>query len=293
MTAPPLQGVLVIDKPIGPTSFDVVQVVRRALGVKKAGHTGTLDPLATGVLPICVGEATKIAGLLTAEDKEYLARARLGQETDSLDTDGRVVAQADPRGVTREAVEVALAGLTGVQQQVPPAFSAIRQGGERAYERARRGEEVELAPREVTVHRLALTAWEPPELAFEVTCSKGTFVRSIVRDLGRQLGCGAVLTALRRTRSGAFDLGRAVPLDALAERARAGQLPLLGLDQALAHLAAVELDADAVRRVRQGQPVDGAAPAGQVLRLRAGGSLVALGELREGRVWPTRVFAAE
>jgi len=295
-----LDGILVVDKPSELTSFDVVRAVRRSLRTKRVGHTGTLDPLATGVLPVCVGEATKIAGLLLAEDKVYLATALLGKETDSHDITGQVVAERDASGISREQVEAALAGLRGEQQQVPPAFSAIRKDGVRSYKRARRGEEVELPPRQVTVLSLELTRWELPCLDLQIECSKGTYVRSLVRALGRALGCGATLSALRRLRSGSFDLSSSLRLDELEERGKRGELPLISMDAALGHLEAVELEPEQVARVRQGQPVDvsppadeGEPPSGErLIRVRCQGALVALGVRRAGRVWPKRVFAA-
>jgi tRNA pseudouridine55 synthase len=279
--------VVVIDKPPAMTSFAVVKAVRRALGVRKAGHTGTLDPLATGVLPICVGEGTKVASLLLAEDKVYRARARLGLRTDTLDITGEVLAEADPSAVSREGLHQALSSQLGTIDQVPPAYSAIRTEGERAYQRARRGEVVTLPPRRVEIHRIALAAFGQGDFEFEVACSKGTYVRALVRDLGESLGCGATLVGLRRLRCGSFTIEDAVALDALAER---GCEQLLPLDVVLGHLPAVELDGEGARRLRQGQPVGvDDAPAG-LLQLRAGGELLALGQRREGRVWPKRVF---
>jgi len=289
---PTHDGVVIVDKPEGMSSFAVVKEVRRLLGVGKAGHTGTLDPLATGVLPICLGEATKIAGLLIAEDKEYAASARLGQRTDTLDRDGQLLEERDPSGVTREQVEAELGVMVGAQLQVPPSFSAVRSGGVRAYERARRGEKVDLAARQVIVHRLELQRFTPPDLDLEVACSKGTFIRSIVADLGERLGCGAVVTALRRLRSGPFEVARAVRLDELEERGRRGELSVISIDEALSHLPAVEVATADVARLRQGQPVAGTPPTSPtgLLRLRSEGVLVALGEEREGGYWPKRVF---
>jgi tRNA pseudouridine55 synthase len=289
--ASPLCGVLVVDKPAGMTSSDVVQRVRRLLAVKRAGHTGTLDPLATGVLLVCLGEATKVAGLLLAEDKAYAATAMLGVETDTLDVTGRVLRERDAGAVTRAATEGALRGMIGPQQQVPPAFSAVHQDGERAYDRARRGEAVELAPRAVTISRLELTTWEPPRLGVLVECSKGTYVRSLVADLGARLGCGATLAELRRLRSGAIDLSRAVTLDDLERLRDEGRLPLLSIDEALDHLGAVEVDPASAAKLRQGQPVPCAGAAAGLLRVRCGGTLLALGERRGEQLWPKRVFS--
>ncbi len=290
-------GIIVVDKPAGLTSFGVVKKVRGALRVKKAGHTGTLDPMATGVLPVCLGEATKIAGMLTAGDKVYEGEGRLGIETDTLDVTGEETARHEvPDDLTRGSLERVLAALRGTQQQVPPAFSAVRQGGERSYKRARRGEVVQLEAREVQIHALELVSFEPPRFTFTVHCSKGTYVRSLVADIGARLSCGATLAALRRTRAGTFDLAQAVPLDELRARQEGGDLPLISMDAALAleGLSAVELTAEEADGIRHGQPAglpEEPPPAG-LLRLRCGDDLVALGEVREGRLWPKRVFAA-
>ncbi len=294
MTTPTTRaGVLVIDKPGGMTSFDVIRRVRGALKIKKVGHTGTLDPLATGVLPLCIGEATKIAGLLQADDKAYTGEALLGVSTDTLDTDGKVLAEADPSGISEAQVREAMAPLRGTIQQVPPAFSAIHKDGKRAYELARAGQPVELDAREVRVQELELTRWDPPRFELRMVCSKGTYVRSVVRDIGQALGCGATLSALRRTRSGAFDLNAAVPLDEVRDRAGDDSLPLVSMDQALAHLPAVEVTAAQAARVRQGQPADVRPPDGELFRVRCEGVLVALGHAKAGQVWPRRVFNVE
>lgn len=280
-----LDGVLVLDKPAGMTSFEVVQAVRQRLHVRKAGHTGTLDPMATGVLPICIGEATKIAGLLTADDKAYRGTARLGLQTDTLDITGQVIARASADGVTREQVERMLAAMVGSQLQRPPAFSAVRTDGVRAYERARRGEVVELEPRPVQIRRLELTRWEAPEFEVELECSKGTYVRSVVADVGQQLGCGAVLSGLVRVRSGAFRLDQAVALEAV------GSESLITLDQALGHLPGIQMSEEEEGKVRQGQPLaPGDRPVAPMMRMISHGNLVAVGENREDRVWPKRVF---
>ncbi len=209
-----LHGVLVVDKPRGLTSSEVVIDVRRRLRAERAGHTGTLDPLATGVLPICLGEATKLAGHLIAEDKAYEAELELGVQTDTFDGEGAIVAEdrAGAARVTEAQVRAALGPLTGAIQQLPPMYSAVKVGGKRLFEAARAGQEVERVTRPVLVHALELVSFTPPRLRLAVACSKGTFVRAIADDLGRALGCGAYLTALRRTRSGAFGLDQAVPL---------------------------------------------------------------------------------
>jgi tRNA pseudouridine55 synthase len=245
-------GVVVIDKPRGPSSFDVVAAVRRTLRERRVGHTGTLDPMATGVLPVCVGEATKLVPFLMDGNKSYDAEAVLGEATDTLDATGTVVARTDARHVTRAAVEASLATLVGTIRQTPPAHSAIRVAGRRAYELARAGEEVELTPREVRVDAITLTSFASDgataRIGFSVDCGKGTYIRSLAGDLGAALGVGAHLTALRRTRVGPFTLADAVPLDALRP-----DTPLRSLADAVAHLPTLRLDPDECRAVREGK----------------------------------------
>jgi tRNA pseudouridine55 synthase len=200
---PPGGMILLVDKPEGPTSHDVVNRVRRAWGTRRVGHTGTLDPFASGLLVICLGEATRLSQYLTGEDKAYVATARLGVRTDTLDRDGEVVQRTDAwDGVTREMVEGALAPLRGEISQLPPRFSAKKVGGRAAHRLAREGEVVELQPSTVTVHELVLEGWTPPDVALRVRCSSGTYIRALARDLGDALGVGAHLTRLRRTRVG-------------------------------------------------------------------------------------------
>jgi tRNA pseudouridine55 synthase len=245
-------GVVVIDKPRGPSSFDVVAAVRRTLREKRVGHTGTLDPMATGVLPICLGEATKLVQFLMDGNKGYDAEAILGVATDTADATGTVVARADAAHVTRADVEAGLARLVGTITQTPPRHSAIRVGGRRAYEFARAGEEVELTPREVRVDAITLTSFvsdgATARIAFSVACGKGTYIRSLAADLGTALGVGAHLTALRRTRVGPFTLADAVPLDALRP-----ETPLRTLADAVAHLPSLTLDDEEARAVRDGK----------------------------------------
>jgi tRNA pseudouridine55 synthase len=211
-----IHGILVLDKPAGMTSATAVDHVRHALGISRAGHGGTLDPIATGVLPICLGAGTKLAQFLLAEDKAYLAEGVLGIETDTLDRTGRVVAER-PVTVSREALAEALAARVGEQTQIPPMYSAIKQGGVRLYDRARAGEEVERAPRPIRIDRLELLAFEPPRFRIAIACSKGTYVRSLIADLGTAVAAGAHLAELRRIRSGRFRIEQAVTLDRLGE----------------------------------------------------------------------------
>lgn len=246
-----LCGFLVIDKPAGPTSHGCVAAVRRAYGLKRVGHGGTLDPAVTGVLPIALGPATRLLPYLRG-DKLYRAVVQLGVRTSSDDLEGDVLERRSPPVLDTFALEEALAGFRGEILQRPPAVSAVHVGGERAYARARRGEVVELPPRPVTIHSLQLLGWDPAEarLELEVRCSAGTYIRSLARDLGEHLGCGAALARLRRTETLGFDLSTAVNLERLAS----GPLPtLLNPLLALSHLERRQLQADELPSWRCGR----------------------------------------
>ena len=258
-------SILVVDKPVGPTSFAVLRRVRRALmrasgaseRAPKLGHGGTLDPMASGVLPVCVGEATKVIPFLLDADKEYLAVVRFGVETDTLDATGQVLSEKPVGNLDAAAVEAALAGFRGEVEQVPPMFSALKHHGQPLYRYARAGQTIARAARRVKVHELVLLAFEPPDRArLRIRCSKGTYIRSLAADLGRHLGVGAHLAELRRTASGPFGLAQALSLDAIDACVEEGRaLPLVSLRGALAHLPAVTVgDALAVRLAR-GQSV--------------------------------------
>lgn len=291
-----VDGFLIIDKPAGCSSHDVVNRVRRILATKKVGHTGTLDPFATGVLPIAVGEGTKAIPFLDEGEKRYLAILQLGLTTDTLDSTGTVLRETDSSSVSEAALRQAMASLTGEIDQVPPMFSAIKQGGQPLYKLARKGIEVERAARRVTILRFELLAFEPPLAQVEVHCSRGTYVRTLADDLGRTLGCGACLTELRRTMSGPFRLEQALTLEQL-EAVVAGNAIDHYLLQPLAmlgHLPRIELDADEVRLVRNGQvpyrcqlpelPEEGCCC------LVAEGILLAVARKRQGRLVLQRGF---
>jgi tRNA pseudouridine55 synthase len=265
-------GVIVIDKPAGVTSTDVVNQVKRALKVKRVGHTGTLDPMATGVLPLCLGQATKIAGYLLAEDKVYEGELLLGVKTDTLDAQGQVTG-ANPEGakaVTRARLEAVMVELTGPGQQIPPMFSALKHRGKRLYELARAGQIVDRPPRPIVIHELSLRGFDPPRAQFLVHCSKGTYVRSLVAELGAKLGCGAHLTALRRVRSGAFALESALALaEVTPDSVRAR---LIAPAAALGHLPAVSVTGELARAVGNGQRITWARLAGAGSELSVSGS---------------------
>jgi len=250
------RGILLLDKPSGPTSHDMVYAVRRGTGQRRVGHAGTLDPLATGLLIVCLGAATRLSEYLAGKDKRYTATVRLGQATDTYDAQGQVVS-ASAVLPDRAAVEAALAGFRGPQQQVPPAFSAIKRGGQKAYELARRGQAVVLEARPVEFHALNLVAWQPPDVVLDVHCSAGTYLRSLAHDLGQRLGCGAHLAALRRTASGHSHVDEAVTLADLQAAFANGdwQRYLRPADAAVADWPAVPLAAEAAARIQRGQPV--------------------------------------
>lgn len=248
-------GVLPVDKPSGPTSHDVVALARRALDIRKIGHTGTLDPFASGLLLLCVGPATRIAEYLVGAAKTYEAVARLGVRTDTLDLEGRVVQEEEGwRDIGRERLDEAIRGLTGTQDQVPPAFSAKKVRGEAAYRKARRGEVVELAPARVTVHALEVTSFAPPDVRLRLRCSSGTYVRAIARDLGEALGVGAHLRELRRTAVGPMRVENAVDLDVL--RTGAVEDGWIAPADAVAHLPRVDIGVEEAERLLMGQSLE-------------------------------------
>lgn len=252
-----ISGVLNIDKPAGMTSHDVVDAARKILGIQRVGHTGTLDPQATGVLPLCVGRATRIAQYLTQADKEYVMTLRLGITTDTLDSAGREVARVEDLHVDRAALDAVLPQFLGEIQQVPPIFSAKKHRGERLYRLARRGQDVPRPPVPVRIHSLEVLAFEPPFVRLRVSCSKGTYARALCDDVGRALACGGHLYDLVRTRSGRFVLEEALSLAALEERVRQGRLLeiLIPMAEALAHLPAVRVLPEASRAILHGNTI--------------------------------------
>ncbi len=249
-------GILLLDKPSGPTSHDMVQIVRRGTGEKRVGHAGTLDPLATGLLVMCLGAATRLSEYLMDNDKRYQARVRFGQSTTTYDAAGEIVAESADLP-SREAVEEALVKFRGPIQQRPPAYSAIKRNGQKAYTLARRGQLVELPPRPVEIYSLELRDWSSPECGLDVVCSAGTYIRSLAHDLGQLLGCGAHLSALRRTASGNFHVNEAVPLAELERAFSANEWRryLRPADSALAEWPEVGLSAEAAAHIQQGQSI--------------------------------------
>jgi tRNA pseudouridine55 synthase len=294
----PLDGLLLIDKPVGLTSFDVVRRVRKALKVRKVGHLGTLDPFATGLLPLALGEATKLAQFLLEESKTYLAVLKLGVETDTQDLTGRITGQSEALPAPAE-VRQAAGHFVGEIEQVPPMYSAVHHQGERLYRLARRGEEVETPPRQVMVHRLEVQDINLPQVTVLVECSKGTYVRTLAHDLGRALGCGAHLIGLTRLEVGPFRLEEAWPLTDIEKPENFAQVRrrLIPLAHCLPCLLALQVDRTQAQRLAQGQtlPWPEQVPAqGERVRVVAEGGLVAVAAVRRQGAHqvlaPLRVF---
>jgi tRNA pseudouridine55 synthase len=286
-----VDGVLLLDKPRGLSSNAALQRARRAYQAQKAGHTGTLDPLASGLLPLCFGEATKFAQFLLDAPKGYRATVRFGIETDTLDAEGRVLATR-PVALDAAAIEQALPALTGAQQQVPPAWSALKYQGRAYYEYARAGQEIPRVPRAVEVMRLALVQWDPPDAVLEVACSKGTYVRVLAGDLGTRLGCGAHLAALRRTATGGFTLAAAVGLDDLEAMAPEARDALLMPPAVLvAQLPRIDLDDAAAEVFLRGRPVEAAGASGAQAVFHHD-RLLGVADAADGLARPRRLVAA-
>ena len=284
MSAPAPTGLLVVDKPAGITSHGVVARARKALGTRKIGHAGTLDPMATGVLVLGVGRATRLLGHLMLTEKTYEATMRLGVTTTTDDAEGEVVAEADTAHLDEDAVRAALAAYVGEIEQVPTAVSAIKVDGKRAYQRVRDGEEVELKARPVTIHELDVTGVTLPEVSFRVRCSSGTYVRAIARDAGRDLEVGGHLTALRRTAVGPFGLDVAhLPDDLDAD----ALLPMAQV--ARAAFPTLDLSDDTAQAVRFGRAIDAELDALTAL-FDPTGEFLALYEPKDGRARPVAVF---
>jgi len=252
-----MDGILNFNKATGMTSHDVVASIRRLLKQKRVGHASTLDPAASGVLPICVGQGTRVAEYLSDSGKTYRAEIVFGVETDTYDSEGVVVRTGSVAGITLAQIEQALERFTGQQMQLPPRYSAIKLQGKPAYKLARIGEDISLAPRPITIYRLEVIDWLPPRLTLSIECSKGTYIRSLAHDAGEHLGCGAHLAALVRTRSGPFSLAESITLEQLADAVAAGNDQqvagfLYPLDIALQSYPALRLDDASVERVLHG-----------------------------------------
>jgi tRNA pseudouridine55 synthase len=291
---PRRSGFLTIDKPPGMTSHDVVGLVRRIVGERQVGHSGTLDPAASGVLPVAVGHATKVLPFIDDDDKRYIATVRFGVETDSSDRDGRLTGLSDASRITRESIEALLPAFRGAIIQTPPMHSAIKVEGRRLYDLARSGVAVDVPERSVMVHEIELAEWRSPEATLAISCSKGTYIRSIARDLGAAAGVGAMLSSLVRTRAGRFELAEAIPAHELEARLDTHGWAAIALhpEAVLAASDVVLLDRENEERWFNGLPIDADAGA-QVVRVydtRREWCGIGTADLATGRVQPKRVI---
>ena len=289
-----MDGILNIHKAVGMTSHDVVGRVRKLLKQKRVGHAGTLDPAASGVLPICVGQGTRVAEYLSESGKAYRADITFGVVTDTYDAEGDIVRQA-PVTLTREDIEAVLSSFLGSQMQVPPIYSAIKIQGQPAYKRTRAGEELVLEPRPIHIYALDILDWQSPRLTLAIECSKGTYIRSLAYDLGERLGCGAYLSALVRTRSGPFELSQSSTLEQLAEAIEQGTVSklLFSSDYALQQYPAIHLDEETTVRVLHGNAFHGEPLPETLVRVYDDkGRFIAIATWNEqGQVWqPEKVF---
>jgi tRNA pseudouridine55 synthase len=291
-----ISGVIVIDKPIGMTSHDVVQIVRKGTNIRRAGHTGTLDPRASGVLVVLVGPAVRLSEYVSASDKRYQAVIQLGTTTDTYDADGRVLSTTSV-DISEKQFDDVLQSFVGQIEQVPPPYSSVKVKGRHAYDMARNGEEVDLEPRMINVYNLDLLEWAPPEAVIDVYCSSGTYVRSLAHDLGEKLGCGAHLIGLRRTKSGRFTLRDAVPLRKLREAFEndTWEKLIIPAAEALTDWPAVELTTEQLDIVRHGRRIPAEPGSGTMARaISEEGELIGLLELDpETQEWqPKKVFTS-
>ena len=283
-------GALLLDKAVGISSNRALQEARKLYGARKAGHAGTLDPLASGLLVVLFGEATKLAGSLLEDDKEYLATLKLGETTATGDAEGEVLERKD-FSANEAQVGAVLARFRGEIEQVPPMHSALKRGGVPLYALARRGESVARAPRRVRISELETLAFEPPRLRLRVRCSKGTYIRTLAEDIGAALGSGAHLAALRRTGSGRFRVEQAATLEALAGMPAAQRAQrLLGLGELLCALPRAELDADQEARFRNGQTLKAFPGEGVCAVYGARGAVLGLGRTQAGALRPLRLL---
>lgn len=284
----PISGVVLVDKPAGMTSNAVVQRIKRIYDAQKAGHTGTLDPFATGLLPVCLGEATKASAFLLDADKTYEATLKLGARTDTADCESEVIETAPLPLLTRDGIVAAMHSLTGEIEQIPPVYSALKKDGKPLYHYARKGEAVEVAPRRVQVHRFELLDFDDAHIRFRATVGKGTYIRTLGEDLAVQLGTVGHLTQLRRTETGGFKVDMALPLEVIEAFPETALLPV---DRLLSHLPERLLGAEQAERFLHGNPVPASSQDAALWRVYDGeGRLLGIGVQRDGQLWPQRVF---
>ncbi len=292
-----VRGILLLDKPLGITSNSALQDVKRLFKAQKAGHTGSLDPLADGLLPICFGAATKVSAFLLDADKHYLVRVKLGVTTATADAEGEVLETKPVDGISESDIQQVVAEFKGDIEQIPPMYSALKHKGERLYKLARDGIEVEREPRQVTIHDITMQGYSEPEFDLDVRCSKGTYVRTLAEDIGKKLGCGAHVTALRRIGVGPYGADNMVSMEQIKQLAAEGFSALddllLPIDSALGSWPEVKLTPDSTFYLKQGQPVlvPNAPTDGMVRIYDADGLFMGAGEiLDDGRVAPRRMM---
>src|SRR5438876_8578165 len=294
-----MDGIFNINKPTGMTSHDVVAKIRRFLKQKRVGHAGTLDPAASGVLPICVGQATRVAEYLSESGKAYQAEVIVGAATDTYDSEGTITAKARTTDLTLARIEETLSHFLGLQMQVPPVYSAIKLQGQPAYKRARAGEDITLEPRPIVIYSLKVIDWIPPRLTLAIECSKGTYIRSLAHDLGTQVGCYAYLEALIRTRSGSFTLSESITLEQFADAVETNSIHdyAFPLDKALEQYPAIKLDVEIAERVKHGNTFNNpiANNSGLARVYDDNGAFLAIAEWEEEQqAWqPKKVFASD
>lgn len=293
-----IDGILNVNKPAGKTSLEVVDLVRRLSGQRRVGHAGTLDPMATGVLPVCLGQATRVISFIVDAHKIYRAQIKLGIATDTYDAEGKATQRGDPAHIAKEQVEEVLQSLSGSILQKPPMYSALKHQGQRLYELARAGIEVERQEREVEVFRLEMVAWQPPLLTVEVECGKGTYIRSLAHDLGQALGCGAHLRELARLKSGPFDIGDSLTIPQLEDSFRHNYWPdlLYPMDVVLERWCAAIVCKEKEQAIRNGRALslgDGEDRAYCRAYSLDGRFLAVLRFIPENGLWqPAKVFSA-
>jgi tRNA pseudouridine55 synthase len=295
----PVDGILLLDKPLGITSNDALQQVKHLFFAQKAGHTGSLDPLADGLLPICFGNATKLSAYLLDSDKHYWVRVKLGETTTTQDAEGEVVERRPFEHISQADVEAVIPQFLGEIDQLPPMYSAVKHEGQRLYKLAREGKEVERKPRQITIHSIELTKFEPGVFEMEVHCSKGTYVRTLAEDMGEALGCGAHVIGLRRTGVGPYTTEGMVTLDQLKamyeeDKYQMDKL-LIPIDRALGNWPAIHLNADSTYYIKQGQPVlvPKAPTEGWVRLYDEDGTFLGVGEVEDdGRIAPRRLMVS-
>ncbi len=284
----PISGLVLVDKPTGMTSNAVVQRIKRIYDAQKAGHTGTLDPFATGLLPVCLGEATKASAFLLDADKTYEATLKLGARTDTADCEGEVIETAPLPLMSRDGIVAAMHSLTGEIEQIPPVYSALKKDGKPLYHYARKGEAVEVAPRRVRVHRFELVDFDDAHIRFRATVGKGTYIRTLGEDLAVQLGTVGHLSQLRRTETGGFKVDMALPLEVIEAFPETALLPM---DRLLSHLPERLLSPEQAERFQHGNPVAASSQTAERWRVYDGeGRLLGIGVQRDGQLWPQRIF---